>query len=784
MIQFAAVSISASGMERWVAAGAVLGVAAVAFSYWSARLDNQWRGLAASLKVAGILLLLIALLEPVIVDSRPRLQSNYFVIAADNSAGLGVRDPGESATRGEALQDWLTQPEQPLLSRSAELFKLRKYVFDGRLSPVQDFGELDFTGTSSLLHSSLEQIGHRFDGRPLAGILLFTDGIATDAIPASGLPENLPPVFPVVLGEPEALRDISVDNVTISESAFEDAPVQLTANVTANGFVGEGIELRVVDEAGAVLARETQTSVTDGESMLYRFQIRPEEFGVTWFAVVARSSSLEEGEDGADEEATLENNQKIAVLKRRAEPFRVLYLSGRPNWEYKFLNRALEEDDQVDLVGLIRVANKMPKFTFKGRRGETSNPLYRGFDGQDELTEQFDEAVVKRLNVRDGELEGGFPRLAEELFDYHALIIAKIEAAFFTRDQMNLIQKFVSERGGGLIVMGGLESFREGGYYRTPIGELLPVYIDRDIENVVGGDLRLELSREGWLAPWMRLRGTESEELVRLETTRGFQAINQVRDVKPGASVMASVVDDSGQRYPAVVTQRFGRGRVGALMVGDFWNWGLGDEKTQEDLSKFWRQIARWSVADVPDRVRIELLPEAGLSADRVRVRVTVVNGEFQPMDNAEVSLTATRVGSGEVDPGLEISLDPDSEPGVYSTLFTAVGAGVHVFKAEATGPDGRRVATDVTGWYSDLNGEEFRTLVPDLAALEDVARQTGGRVLRMNELESFVGELDSVEAPVVELHASPLWHNGWWMLAAVICLCGEWGVRRWKGVA
>ena len=37
----------------------------------------------------------------------------------------------------------------------------------------------------------------------------------------------------------------------------------------------------------------------------------------------------------------------------------------------------------------------------------------------------------------------------------------------------------VSLRGGGLLMLGGQESFASGGYDRTPIGEMLPVYLDR-----------------------------------------------------------------------------------------------------------------------------------------------------------------------------------------------------------------------------------------------------------------------------------------------------------------
>jgi len=77
---------------------------------------------------------------------------------------------------------------------------------------------------------------------------------------------------------------------------------------------------------------------------------------------------------GAPDEATLLNNRRVLVVNRGQGPYRILYVAGRPNWEYQSLNRAVESDDQVQLVGLIRVAKREPKFDFRGRAGETQQP--------------------------------------------------------------------------------------------------------------------------------------------------------------------------------------------------------------------------------------------------------------------------------------------------------------------------------------------------------------------------------------------------------------------------
>ena len=97
-------------------------------------------------------------------------------------------------------------------------------------------------------------------------------------------------------------------------------------------------------------------------------------------------------------EATLANNTAILVVNRSRGPYRVLYVAGRPNWEFKFLNRAVTEDDQIQMAGLIRIAKREPKFDFRGRNGESSNPLFRGFGNQSkEEIERYDKPVLIRL---------------------------------------------------------------------------------------------------------------------------------------------------------------------------------------------------------------------------------------------------------------------------------------------------------------------------------------------------------------------------------------------------
>ena len=170
------------------------------------------------------------------------------------------------------------------------------------------------------------------------------------------------------------------------------------------------------------------------------------------------------------------------------------------------------------MVALIRIARKEAKFDFRGREGESSNSLFRGFDRADpETVEEYDEPVLVRVGTKDDEeLRGGFPEKPEDLFQYDAIILDDIEADFFLADQMKLIYDFVSRRGGGLLMMGGQESFRQGDFDRTPIGEMLPIDLSREMKSPASG-VRLSLTRDGWLQPWVRLRSDETAEEERLQ---------------------------------------------------------------------------------------------------------------------------------------------------------------------------------------------------------------------------------------------------------------------------
>jgi uncharacterized membrane protein len=756
----------------------------LAWTYLRAPADKGIRTACAFLKLLGVAALLACLLEPLWSGQRARPGANFFAIVADNSQGMRIKDRSETHSRAEILTNLLGHSETGWQDKLEKNFQLRRYFFDSRLQSTKDFSELAFDGRSSAIGTAVRTIGERFKGEPIAGVLLLTDGNATDLPDGKLEATGLPPIFPVVLGHDETINDIAIQKIAVSQTAFEDAPVTIQADVAAGGYSGRMITAQVLDSSGKVVKEENERAEREGDS--FRLQLKPEKSGVSFYQVrVGVKGEFEQfAKPETSTEATLANNSRFVVVDRGKGPYRILYVSGRPNWEFKFLNRALAEDDQIDLAALIRVAKREPKFEFRGRMGESSNPLFRGFGDQSrEETGTYDQPILRWFNQKDDTARaGGFPKKAEDLFVYHAIILDDLEAEFFTRDQMAMLQKFVSERGGGLLMLGGAESFHQGKYEHTPIGEMLPVYLDYTGDNRVPANLKLSLTKEGRLQPWARLRNTEAEESARLEKVPSPQVLNRVRDVKPGASRIIDAEDQAGNKYPALVAQRFGNGRVGAEMIGDLWHWGLQDEVSHHDLDKFWRQTIRWLIADVPMRIDVRAEPKRDDPNQAMSLQVRVRDKEYHALDNATVKLTVSAVGTTN---SIHLVAEPAlSEAGRYDAVYVPRDTGGYLAEAVVTDAEGVEVGRAQAGWASDPAAEEFRSLKPNRALLENIARQTGGEVIDASRLDSFAASLPNRKAPITESWSYPVWHKPLVFLFALACFAAEWGLRRWKGMA
>ena len=76
----------------------------------------------------------------------------------------------------------------------------------------------------------------------------------------------------------------------------------------------------------------------------------------------------------------------------------------------------------------------------------------------------------------------GMPEGLADLQNYDLLILSNVPATALTQRQMEVARTYVQDLGGGLIMLGGDQSFGLGGYYKTALEEILPVRSDFEKE--------------------------------------------------------------------------------------------------------------------------------------------------------------------------------------------------------------------------------------------------------------------------------------------------------------
>ena len=217
------------------------------------------------------------------------------------------RSTGSTKTRGENLVELVDPAKAVWLAEIADTFELRRYLFDSRLQSTSDYHELVFDGRSSGIAGALRTLRERFQGRPLAGVFLLTDGNATDI--KNSLPDltGVPPVYPVVIGKADAIKDISVQQVSVTQTAFEDAPVTIQADVNAPGFAGQKLTVKLNDRTGKTIQQKTDVARPGAQAMAFRFELKPDTPGLAFYQVVAGPAEP----PATSEEATLVNNSQI-----------------------------------------------------------------------------------------------------------------------------------------------------------------------------------------------------------------------------------------------------------------------------------------------------------------------------------------------------------------------------------------------------------------------------------------------------------------------------------------
>ena len=530
------------GATRSMSLAVLAAGAAAAYVLWTYRrlvgVAPRDKAVLLGLRVTLVAIVLFALLRPTMQLKIAVPQQNFVGIVIDDSRSMQIADQ-QNKPRSEFVKDQFGRIDGPLLSALGKRFQLRLFRFSSHGERLQSSTDLTFTGTGSHYSEALDRARDELSGLPVAGLVLVGDGAdnseATLDESIASLKSQAMPVFPVGVGKERLAHDVQITRAETPRRVLKGANLVVDVVVAQAGYAGAKVPL-IVEDAGRMVSTQDITLPPDGEAATVHVRFLASEAG-------PRQFKFRIPVQGAEEVA--QNNQRESLVEVYDRKEKILYLEGEPRPEAKFVEQAVEPDNNLQVVLLQR----------------TSQDKYL------------------RLHVDNGEeLQNGFPSSRAELFGYRGIILGSAEASAFTPDQQRMLSDFVDVRGGGLLALGGLLSFGEGGWTGTPLAAALPVVIEppgvRKVAEEVD-ELVVKPTPAGANHPATQITEKESDVAAKWRELPPLTTVNPIFETKPGATTLLTGLDARGRQQVVLAYQRYGRGKSLAFTVQDSWLWRM-----------------------------------------------------------------------------------------------------------------------------------------------------------------------------------------------------------------
>ena len=570
--------------------------------------------------------------------------------------------------------------------------------------------------------------------------MVLSDGADTGGLIASA--SGGAPVFAVPIGAAEPTLDREVVSLSVDEEAQLQSLIDLSIVVAARGN-RDPFMVRVLENGRAVHSRRVEPAASPGPIRFVIPVAPPRDVPAVY------SVEIDEHPD-----ERVRTNNRRGVLVRPADRRRaVLLVEGAPGFEHSFLKRSLAGDPALEVDAVVR-------------------------KGQNESGEQT--FYVQATSERAAALAAGLPSKAEDLFKYDALVLANIEADTLSTAQLDLVEAFVSKRGGGLLVLGA-RSFDRNGLRDTPIEAALPVSLtDRgDDAGATGGRAdanRMTLTADGLLHPIMRVAPDSDASKQRWLAAPSLSSTAGLGGPRPGAVVLATSGSAGGLGRPVVAVQRYGEGRSMIFGGEAAWRWRMLMPATDGTYDAFWRQGIRWLAGASQRPVEVHG-PIDAMKGEPVRVNIRVRNQAFSAAPGASVNV-AIEGPAGEREAPIAAASE---DPALQTAVFTPSQDGVYRVKADVRWPDGRVESAATSVLVGGTDAEMAEPWRHD-AALARIAEESGGSVVAEADLDQLPALLQKA-AGAPELREKELWHRPWIFMALIALLATEWTLRRRWGL-
>lgn len=728
-------------------AWALLALAVVAFSAWSYYKLLGWRlgrMMLTGVRAMLILLIIALLCGPMLVLPRERVEPDTLLVLFDRSASINIADMGDDLgrlSRDQALR--LALKSSPDLFSAHKLGGAHRRIlwlgFDNETFELTDpIVEATATndqsprrqasinlpqpdGATTAIRTALEQALQRAAGRPIAGVILFTDGRSPEATGADlvrRLNQQGVSVFPVALGAKEMSPDLAVGRVDYPQKAFINDLIPVTVWIESYGPPEiEDQRLATVrlfdDQTNELLDEKVGVEINSA----VRLQTQSKTVGpVRWRVEIA-------GDDPSQREVILDNNRQTFSLDLVDRPIRVLLVDGYPRWEFRYLKNLLIREKSIAASTLLLSADR--NFAQEG------------------------DIPIKRM-----------PANADEIEPFDVIVIGDAPSRYFGADLMGLIRDHVAVRGAGLLWIGG-EYFTPRSYTTTPLAEMLPMRDPGAVQRLdpALGELTLQPTELAKSLGVLRIRSLNAgpeqasddwpDELTPLRWAQDLGVLKPTAE----ALVESQPLGGSAGTAPVVVRLHYGAGQSLYVATDEIWRWRYG--RGEFYFEQFWvpllRLLGRHRLQQDEGAVRLDISRKQAQRGQAVVVDLAIYDELLLERHLPSIRVAVTSSDQPDVASVQELELLPLASNAPDAATLSdplRVHEGVRyqaVWEPRVTGRLRLRIIEP--GLFDlDLSREidvfdpddENRQPLPDHDRLQYLADQTDGQMIALTSLDQL----------------------------------------------
>ncbi|MDX9755075.1 MAG: hypothetical protein RBU29_14010 [bacterium] len=749
--------------------------------YWTRLhpLRPRIRGLLTGLRILLVLLLLFLCMDPGLTGNHILPGEQHLLLLFDDSQSMQITHSADQ-TRGQRLQTIYNQTRQGFAERLQRRFQLHTFAFGPGIESIPDINTLKFQQSETAIHAAISQAIQEFPAENLAGVVLFSDGVEQSVAPSASFPSGIP-IHTVGIPDPADWRDIRVGPLTVTRTHFDRSPVTVLADLQADNLAGQRVQIDILDQGIPV---HSQTILI--ESNHHRGPVRLEWLPARdgWLAYEVRASvqAQEDPGDASFWDRVPQNNSRTFVIDNNPKEYRVLFFSGKPNWEHKFVRRALADEPRIRMESLILLSKAQRQFTYRGARTTTTNPLFDGFENDQDRYGRYDEPIFLRMGMQEHELTSGYPAQAEELFPYDLVIWSDLDPDTISSRQMKVTREFVERRGGAFFLLADAASFAPFSLAGTEIEPILPVVW---LQNLIHESAQtpslfsVTPTQDGEISGIWALETSPEASRQAWDTMPPLFGLTQFPVSRAGAQVGATAQTGSNQEHPFFATQRYGKGKSAILATGESWLWQMHTPSQNSHYERLWRQWVRSLVHDVPGPIQFRVQRDTLALHERAPFAALVHTLAYDPQENAPVQVEIRPPSLTPETPPVTESLH---EPGLYGWEFTPAETGLHHLRVTVPTESEDSPREAERAFWVEPDHREFASPQADMRALEALAQHSGGLFVPLDDLPTLADRI-----PYTPTHSSAtthvaIWHWPlfYWILMILFTL--DWYLRRKQG--